>query len=276
MGGEKPGFPRFRGKERYDSFTYPQSGFELSDDNQSLRLAKIGTIRVVFHRQMAGEIKTCTLRKTRSGKWYTTFSCELPDVEKVAEICNPVGVDCGLNNFITLSNGEKFDAPKFFRQSEETIARLGQRLSVCEKGSLKRKETKKRLALAYERVCNRRSNYAHHVSRWLVANFDCVVFEDLSINKMIQNHKLAKSIQDVAWNQLVQYTIYKAEEAGGWVELVDPAYTSQTCSNCGNIAKKSLSERRHSCACGCEMDRDENAAVNILRLGMQSLEAVAL
>jgi len=271
--GEKPGFPRFKGKGWYDSFTYPQSGFSFSQDNSQLRLAKIGDVKIVYHRKLQGKIKSCNVRRTLTNKWYVSFSCELPDVEKVQQITNPIGVDCGLYSFVTLSNGQKVDAQKFFRQSEEYIAHLHQNVSMYEKGSNEREEAKKRLSLVYEKVTHRRSDFAHKLSLDLVRRFHYIVFEDLSIDKMIKNHKLAKSIQDVAWNQLIQYTTYKAESAGTYVELVDPAYTSQTCSNCGRIVKKSLSERWHECECGLSIDRDENAAINILRLGMQSLEA---
>lgn len=271
--GEKPGFPRFRGLGWYDSFTYPQSGFSLRDNNQVLRLSKIGDVKIIYHRPIQGKINTCTIRRTPTNKWYVTFSCELPDVEKVTHISNPVGIDCGLNSFIKLSNGQTFDAMQFFRHAEEKISELHRKLSQYAKSTPERRKARKRLASCYEKVTNRRTDYAHHISKQLVENFDCLVFEDLSIDRMLGNHRLAKSIQDAAWNQLVQYTIYKAENAGRWVVLVDPKYTSQTCSACGRISKKSLSDRWHKCECGCSMDRDENAAINILRLGLQPLKA---
>jgi len=274
--GEIPGFPRFKGLGQYNSFTYPQKGFNLFTDDSGkifLKLSKIGNIKVILHREINGKIKTCTIRKTLSNKWYVTFSCELPDVEQVSKINNPIGIDCGLNNFVTLSNGQKVDTQRFFRIGEEKLEKLDYNLSISRSESFERKENKKRLILAHEKIANRRSNFSHHISRWLVNNFDYIVFEDLDINKMIKNHKLAKSIQDAVWNQLIQYTQYKAENAGTWVKLVNPAYTSQTCSNCGNIKKKSLGERWHNCDCGLSIDRDENAAINILRLGIQSLEA---
>jgi putative transposase len=278
--GETPGFPRFRGFGWYDSFTFPQTGFELFQDEDQkvyLSLSKIGYVRVVYHRKIEGDIKTCTIRKTPTGKWYATFSCEVPDVRKKEIIENPVGVDCGLYSFITLSNGQKVDIQKFFRTAEDRIAQVQRRMSLCTKGTPERREMKKRVALAYEKVSHQRENFAHQISKRLVENYDYIIFEDLSIDRMIKNHRLAKSIQDVAWNQLVQYTQYKAENAGTWVELVDPAYTSQMCSDCGNVRKKSLSERVHVCEeCGLEMDRDENAAINIMRLGTQSLEAPML
>lgn len=207
---EKPGFPRFKSIGQYDSFTYTQLGFSLNNNNQILRLGKIGDIKIVYHRKIEGKIKTLTVKKTPTNKWYASFSCELPDVEKTKSVSNPIGVDCGLYNFITLSNGQTIDAQKFFRKSEEVITYLDQKLSSCEKGTPERREAKKRLGLAYEKVFNRRDNFAHLVSKQLVNSYDYIVFEDLAIRKMIKNHKLAKSIQDVAWNQLVRYTDRKS------------------------------------------------------------------
>ncbi len=274
--GEKSGFPRFKSFGSYDSFTFPQGGFDLFNDENGrnfLILSKIGNIKIIFHRKINGEIKNCTIRKTRSNKWYVTFSCEVNNVEKILKINRCVGIDCGLNNFLTLSNGQKINTQKFFRTGEENIKKLHHNISVSSKESFKRKEFQKRLSLACEKIANKRNDFAHKVSRSIVNQFDYIVFEDLNINKMLKNHRLAKSIQDVAWNQLIQFTQYKAESAGIWVKLVDPAYTSQTCSNCGVIKKKTLGERWHNCDCGLSIDRDENAAINILRLGIQSLEA---
>ncbi len=270
--GEKCGFPRFKSFGNYDSFTYPQSGFFIKNNNQNIKLNGVGFIKLIYHRPIQGKIKTCTIRKTKTNKWYITFSCELDDVLKQSQIKNPIGIDLGLNNFITLSNGQYIATQKFFRKDESKIKKLHQNLSNSKKGTTERKEAKKRLALGYEKINNRKNDFAHKISKLLTVEFDYIVFEDLSIDMMVKNHRLAKSIKDVAWNQLVRYTQYKAESAGTWVKLVDPSYTSQTCSNCGIIKKKSLAERWHNCDCGLSIDRDENAAINILRLGIQSLE----
>jgi len=267
-GEKEPGFPRFKGKGRYDSITYPQYGFKLDGDR--LHLSKIGNVRVVLHRPIEGKIKTCTIRRSSTGKWYACFSVEyesspLPQKETA------VGVDVGLESFVTLSNGEKIKNPRFFRSDEKALAKAQRKLSKAENGTPKRKKARKIVAHIYERIANRRLNFAHQTSRQLVDRFGTIVFEDLNVTKMQKNHRLAKSIADVAWNMFITITKSKAEEAGSKVVLVDPRNTSQQCSRCGMIVAKTLSDRVHSCPhCGLVMDRDQNAAINIMRLGLQS------
>jgi len=266
--GENPGHPRFKGKGRYDSFTYPQYGFKLDGDR--LHLSKIGDVRTVLHRPVEGTIKTLTIRRSSTGKWYACFSVEYaPSPAPRKE--TTVGVDVGLTSFATLSNGEKIENPRFFRTDEKALAKAQRRLSKAEKDTPERRKARKIVAHVHERIANRRLNFAHQISRQLVARFGTIVFEDLNITIMQKNHRLAKSIADVAWNQFVTITASKAEDAGSHVVLVNPRNTSQMRSRCGMIVKKNLSDRIHSCPhCGLEMDRDQNAAVNILRLGLQS------
>ena len=270
--GEKPGYPRFKGKGRYDSFTYPQGekgGFKFVGDR--LNLSKIGDVKIVLHRPIEGTIKTLTIRRSATGKWYACFSVEYdPDPAPRKETA--VGVDVGLTSFATLSNGEKIENPRFFRTDEKALAKAQRKLSKVEKGTPERKKARKIVAHVHERIANRRLNFAHQTSRQLVDRFGTIVFEDLNITNMQKNHGLAKSIADVAWNQFVTITTSKAEDAGSHVILVNPRNISQMCSRCGMIVAKTLSDRVHSCPhCGLEMDRDQNAAVNILRLGLQSL-----
>ena len=267
--GENPGYPRFKGRGRYDSFTYPQYGFKLDGDR--LHLSKIGDVRVVLHRPVEGTIKTLTIRRSSTGKWYACFSVEY-DPSPLPQKETTVGIDVGLESFATLSNGEKIENPRFFRTDEKALAKAQRKLSKAEKGTPERKKARKIVAHVHERIANRRLNFAHQTSRQLVDRFGKIVFEDLNITNMQKNHCLAKSIADVAWNQFVTITKSKAEEAGSRVILVNPRNTSQMCSRCGMIVAKTLSDRVHSCPhCGLEMDRDQNAAVNILRLGLQSL-----
>jgi len=266
--GEKPGYPRFKGKGRYDSFTYPQYGFKLDGDR--LHLSKIGDVKIVLHRPIEGTIKTLTIRRSATGKWYACFSVEYapspaPQKETI------VGIDVGLESFATLSNGEKIENPRFFRTDEKALAKAQRKLSKAEKGTPEWKKARKIVAHIHERIANRRLNFAHQTSRQLVNRFGTIVFEDLNITNMQKNHHLAKSIADVAWNQFVTITRSRAEEAGSHVILVNPRNTSQMCSRCGMIVAKTLSDRVHSCPhCGLVMDRDQNAAINILRLGLQS------
>ena len=269
--GEKPGYPRFKGKGRYSSISYTQSGFDL--DSEMLRLSKIGYIKIKLHRPVEGKIKTCTIRRMPTGKWFACFSVEMEDIQlppwKDGSI---VGIDVGLASFATFSNGEKIANPRFFREEEKELARVQRKLSKAPKGSPERKKALKVVERVHERIANRRTNFSNQISHKLVDRFGVIVFEDLDIQNMLKNHCLAKSISDVAWNMLVKATENKAAYSGSKVVLVDSAYTSQMCSRCGLIIKKDIFQRVHSCSeCGLSIDRDLNAAINILRLWMQSL-----
>jgi putative transposase len=227
-------------------------------------------VRVVLHRPIEGTIKTLTIRRSSTGKWYACFSVEyepspLPQKETT------VGIDVGLESFATLSTGEKIENPRFFRTDEKVLARAQRRLAKAEKGTPERKKARKIVARIHERIANRRLNFAHQTSRRMVDQYGTIVFEDLNITNMQKNPHLAKSIADVAWNLFISITESKAEEAGSHVILVNPRNTSQMCSRCGMIVAKTLSDRVHSCPhCGLVIDRDQNAAINIMRLGLQS------
>ncbi|MFZ3049463.1 MAG: transposase [Methanothrix sp.] len=269
--GEKPGYPRFRGRGRYDSFTYPQKGFKI--DSGKLYLSKIGNIKINLHRPIEGKIKRLTVRRAATGKWYACFSVEIEDQPKPPwKDGTLVGIDVGLESFATLSNGEKISNPRFFREEEHELARAQRKLSKAPKGTPDRKKALKVAERVHERIANKRYEFAHQVSHNLVDRFGLIAFEDLNIKGMVHNHCLAKSISDVAWNMLVTLTSYKAASAGSVVVLVDPMNTSKMCSRCGTLIEKSLSDRVHNCTqCGLSMDRDWNAAINILRLGLQSV-----
>ena len=269
--GEKPGYPRFRGRGWYDSFTYPQKGFKL--DSGKLYLSKIGEIKIKLHRQIGGKIKRLTIRRAATGKWFACFSVELEDLPKPPwKDGSIVGIDVGLTSFATLSNGEKIANPRFFRDEESELARVQRKLSKAAKGTPERKAALNVVERVHERIANKRYEFAHQVSRDLVNRFGLIAFEDLNIKNMLQNHCLAKSISDVAWNMLVTVTSYKAESAGSIVVLVDPRNTSKMCSRCGILVEKTLADRVHNCPeCGLSLDRDWNAAINILRLGLQSV-----
>jgi putative transposase len=267
--GEKPGFPRFRAISRYDSFTYTQSGVDIK--NGKLVLSKIGHIKIKQHRLIDGKIKTCTIRRSATGKWFVCFSVKVAAKQLPASI-DAAGVDAGLSSLLTLSDGTKVDAPQFFRQEEKALAKEQRKLAKLAKGSKERNKQRRVVARVHERITNKRANYAHHVSKQLVLMFGIIVFEDLSIRNMVKNHHLAKSISDAAWNQIVMFTTYKAESAGRKVISVDPRNTSQLCSQCHKKVEKSLSVRVHDCPhCGLKLDRDHNAALNILGLGLQTL-----
>ena len=173
--GEKPGYSRFKGKGRYESFTYPQSGFNLDGDR--LHLSKIGDLKVVLHRPIEETIKTCTIRRSATGKWYGSFAVEY-DPERVPPKETVVGIDVGLESIATLSNGEKIENPRFFRTDEKALAKAQRRLAKAEKGTPERRKARKVVAHIHERIANRRLNFAHQTSRQLVDRFDTIVYED--------------------------------------------------------------------------------------------------
>ena len=268
-GGEKVGYPRFRGYGCYDSFTFKQFGFELLDNG--LLLSRMGAMRIILHRPIEGKIKTLTIQRDSVGNWYACLACEVePDPLPFNDLA--IGVDMGLTCFAKLSDGYGIDNPRFFRRDENELAKAQRKLSKAENGTPERVKRRKAVQHIHQRIANRRRDFAHQESRKLVNDFGFIAFEDLRIGNMLQNHCLAKSISDASWNQLITYTTYKAENAGRVVVLVEPRNTSKKCSGCGKLVEKSLSVRVHSCpVCGLVMDRDQNAAKNILRLGLESL-----
>lgn len=266
----KAGYPRFKGKGRYDSFTYPQSGFKFTEEGK-LHLSKIGDVKIKLHRPIEGEIKTLTIRRASTGKWYACFSVEV-EPERLPPIPNVVGIDVGLENFATLSTGETVENPRFFRQEEKALAKAQRKLPQAEKGTAERAKRCKVVARIHERIANKRRDFAHKLSRRLVNEFQVIAFERLKIQQM-QNgnwHSMNKSIGDAAWRQLRQFSMNKAEEAGRRVVEVNPRGTTQRCSRCGSLVPKDLSVRVHECPhCGLRLHRDHNAALNILALGLQ-------
>jgi putative transposase len=269
--GEKPGYPRFRGRSRYDSFCYPQYGNGCGLDGNQLYLSKIGTVRVVLHRPLEGQPKTVCVRCSSTGKWSVTLACEW-EPTALAPTPEHVGIDVGLASFATLSTGETIENQRFFRAEEKSRAKAQRRLAKEAKGTPQRKKRRKVVARVHERTRWRRKDFAHQNSRRIVNRFQEIAVEDLSVNRMVHNHCLAKSIADAAWAEFASMVSVKAEWAGRSFIAVNPAYTSQDCSRCGHRQKLPLSDRVYRCpCCSLERDRDLNAALNILRLGLQAL-----
>ena len=263
-GEEKPGFPRFKPFGRYHSFTYPQSGFAMQ--GKVLHLSKIGGVKVKLHRPIFGKIKTCTII-VKNGHYYACFSCEVePTLLPWSDLS--IGVDVGIKHLAITSDGKVFEPPKFLRKSERKLKQKQRQVSKSKKGSKRRRKRVRALSKVHEHIANQRRDFAHKVARYLVNTYGVIAFEKLNISGMLKNHHLAKSIQDAGWNQLINLTIVKAEEAGRNVVLVNPKHTSQDCSTPGCSYRKTdltLKDRVWQCPrCGTLHDRDINAANNIL------------
>ena len=295
--GEGPGYPRLKGKGQYDSITYPQSGFGFFQGR--LRLSKLGDLAIHLHRRVEGNVKTCTLRRTRTGKWFVCFSCEVQP-EVLEPSTEEVGIDVGLKVFAALSNGEFIENPRFFRHDERALAKAQRKFDKVKykHRTEARHKAKKVVSRIHERIATRRHDFVHQAARRLVNRFGVIGVEALSVENMMASPKakpdpdnegqflpngasakagLNKSIADASWSMFRNVLTMKAENAGRLVVAVNPAYTSQTCSGCGDIQKKSLRERVHRCTvCGLVADRDTNAAANIkAAVGQHRLAALA-
>ena len=382
--GETPGYPRFKGRDRYDSFTFPQPGgfnivecgaphlskdespegeasrpkvasireashsvhirpngeaSQVSGGRQNyLHLSRIGDIKIKLHRPIEGEIKRLNVKRSSTGKWFAAFTVEYgapyssrdksprgtrhvmvtarkmgeasqgntissdgkrhltsfatPGEAPLATSIRKIGVDVGLTSFATLSTGQHIKNPHFFKAEEKELARTQRKLSLQAKGTPGRRDARKVVARVHERIRDKRSDFAHQLSREFVDTYDLIAFEDLDVKGMTSRERvpknkegkaengerrdatrLARSIGDAAWSQFTMFTRNKAVEAGSRVVMVDPKNTTQECSGCGALpeVKLGLRDRVRSCPeCGLVMNRDENAARNILRRGLSS------
>lgn len=266
--GEKVGFPRFKGAGRFSSFDFsPDNGAKLIKNR--IRLQHIGNVKINLHRELEGEIRTTTI-SVEDGKWFVSFNCEVKQKQIGKSTLPAIGIDVGLTHFLTTSNGEKIDNPRFLKRDLPEIKRRSRSVSRKKKGSKNRRKAVKRLRSLHTKVRNRRRDFHHKLSLDLVRRFGFIAVERLNITAMQQskkpfkNHRLNRSISDVGWANFRGILKYKAESAGVQVVEVDPAYTSQECSQCGKLVPKDLSVRQHVCSCGCRLDRDHNAALVIL------------
>ncbi|HEV2460671.1 MAG TPA: RNA-guided endonuclease TnpB family protein, partial [Ktedonobacterales bacterium] len=267
--GEKPGFPRFKGRSsrRFHSFTYKEYGNGARLDNGYLVLSKIGRLAVRWSRPVEGTIKTVTISKEADG-WYVAISCADVPLHPLPVTGQETGIDLGLESFATLANGEHICTPAYYRKAEAHLRRCQRRVARRVKGSHRRRKAVALLAQAHQHIRNQRRDFQHKTALALVRAYDTIYHENLRVANLVKNHRLAKSISDAGWSEFLTILAFKAASAGKRVVGVDPAFTSQACSGCGVIVAKGLSVRWHTCPeCGASLHRDHNAAVNILLLG---------
>src|SRR5215468_9901369 len=259
--GETPGYPRFKPASRYNSFTYPQSGFRLEGDK--IHLSKIGSCRVRLSRPIEGTIKTCAIKREADG-WYVVFAVEENQCRFFPKTGGAVGLDVGIENFATLPTGEVVENPEFLRESEGKLKTAQRKVSRRKKGSKRRSKAVKLLQKKHQKIRLKRADFHHKTALKIVRKFDAMAVEDLNIKGMVKNHHLAKSISDAGWSQFILILTSKAESAGRVVIKVNPAYTSQDCSQCGHRVRKTLAKREHRCdKCGYVAHRDHNSALAI-------------
>jgi putative transposase len=262
-------YPRFKKREKYNSFTYPQyGGFRIKDNK--LVLSCIGAIKFKMHRIPVGTLKRCTVTRD-VGQWYCCMTTD-DGIESIEQksIQNAVGVDRGIENLMALSTDEMVENPKHLIKSADKIKKLQKALSNKKVGSKNSEKARIHLAKAWRKVRHQRLDYCHKESTKLASRYDTIVFEDLRITNMVKNHRLASAILDATWGKLRRFSAYKVERRGGRCLVVNPSGTSQKCSGCGQVVPKDLHVRMHECpSCGLVLDRDHNAALNILKLGLE-------
>lgn len=265
--GRKSGKPRFKGVGRYRSFTFPQMKQDCIQ-GKFIKLPTIGKVKLIQHRLLPDsfKIKIVTITQKVDG-WYLVLSLEDASVPVLTPdlpgMKNTIGIDMGLKSFLIDDSGEKITVPQHYRKAEKQLKRLQRGLSRKKKGSTRRKKAIHRVAKAHLKVSNQRKDFHYKTAKKLLSQGKHVAHEKLNI-KGITRTRLAKSIHDAGWGQFLQILLIKAERAGLLAIAVNPNGTSQNCSGCGVKIKKELSERWHSCPnCGCKLDRDHNAAINI-------------
>lgn len=265
----KAGFPRFRGKGRWEAFGFAEfSGIRF--DGKRLRFAGIpGGLKLHLHRQLpeGADIRSCVFRQNGRG-WHVCLAVAVEAAEK-RSVATAVGVDLGLKVFAYCSDNVVIQNPRIARKAEKELRVRQRALARCKRGSNRRRKVRDRVAQLHNKIADTRNTWLHQQSAALVKRADLIAVEDLKVSNMVRHPTLARSISDASWSKFVSMLEYKAERAGTHLIRVDPRNTSLKCSGCGDLVPKSLAVRTHACpSCGLVIDRDHNASINILRAGI--------
>src|SRR5919202_1873008 len=274
----KKGFPKFRKEQTHASVEYKTCGYKFSEDSREITFTdgfKAGTFRIWgtrdLHYYQLDQLKRVRIVRRADG-YYVQFCLSQDRLEKREPTGKTIGLDVGLTHFYTDSNGQTVDNPRHLRKSQKAFKRLQRQLSRTNRGSKNRALARNRLSRKHLKVSRQRKDFAVKLARCVVQSHDLVAYEDLMVRNMVKNSKLAKSISDAAWSAFRQWLEYFGKVFGVATVAVPPHYTSQNCSNCGKVIKKSLSQRTHRCHhCGFVLARDWNAAINILELALRTV-----
>jgi putative transposase len=266
--GRTIGYPRFKGPTRYHSLTWPQAeGFRLHGSTR-LRLSRLGDVRIKLHRPLAGNPKTCTVKR-EGNSWFAIFSSDSVQARHYPPAVGEVGIDVGLARFATLSTGESIENPRWYRVREGELKKMEKSVTRKRRGSKRWQRATLGLFRIHADIRNQRKDFHHKLAYRLVLENALIVVED--INPLGITGKglpgMSKSVHDAGWARFVAILAEKAEEAGRRFVVVPAPGTTSMCSSCGRDVPKRLSDRRHLCPCGIRLDRDLNSAINILRLG---------
>jgi putative transposase len=267
--GEAPGYPRFKSSKRWDSFDFLPKPNILYRKNR-IHITSLGLVKANIYRPLQGIPKRATVKVDPTGKWWVSIACDLGNAPPKVPIFKSTGMDLGLTHFSTLADGTRILNPRFFRQSEEILVKCQRRLETKKHGSNNRNRARVLVAKIHKKIQNQRLDFFRKLAVCLFENYDMVAYEDL---KGMTSGRLAKSVHDASWRTFTGVLACKAESAGKHAIPVNPRNTSQKCSGCQGMpsVKKDLSVRTHSCpVCRLILDRDHNAAINILELGLSS------
>ena len=262
-------FPNFKKKNRKQSFSIPQN-FNVDVETNRLHIPKLTPIKIVLHREIEGQMKSVTISKTPSGKCFASILCEIEKPIKPKKKGSQIGIDLGLKSFAVISDGERIDAPKYFRKSEKKSKRQQKLLSRKVKGSNRRNNARVKVARIHEKIVNQRNDFLHKLSNRLVRENQSIFAEDLHVKGIMANHCLAKSVSDSGWFEFIRQVKYKSEWNGVYFRQINRFFpSSKRCNACGWINESlSLKDREWTCkGCGQIVDRDFNAAQNILQFG---------
>lgn len=274
----KKGFPRFKKHQTHGSVEYKTTGYKLSFDRRTITFTdgfEAGSFKLWgtrdLHFYQLKQIKRVRVVRRADG-YYVQFLIDQERLEKRTPTGKTLGLDVGLTHFYTDSDGQTIENPRHLRKSEKALKRLNRRLSRTKKGSKNKAKARNRLSRKHLKVSRQRKDFAVKLARCVIQSSDLVAYEDLQVRNLVKNRKLAKSISDAAWANFRQWLEYFGKVFGVVTVAVPPHYTSQNCSNCGEVVKKSLSQRTHRCQhCGVVLLRDSNAAINILELGLRTV-----
>jgi putative transposase len=268
--GDLPGYPRFKGRDRYRTFTFKDAshnnGVRLAAGGKRVKLAGVGNVKLKLHRPVEGRIKQASVTLSGDGHWYVAFACDGVQPNPLPATGASIGVDVGITTFAALSNGELVSNPRPYETAQQALGKAQRVVSRRKRGSHRRRKATRKLAKRHDKVSRVRLDFHHKTALDLVRRFDVIAVENLNVKGLAQM-ALAKQVHDAGWAQFTNIIRAKAEKAGREVVAVDPRGTSQECSGCGAVVKKGLGVRVHTCACGLVLDRDTNAAINIASRG---------
>ena len=275
--GEKPGFPRFRSIHRYDTFDLGTNARHIDhapNDRGSgyIHAPKLGRVRFKQHRPIVGEVRNIEITRDVRGRWFVQILCDLGQAppKQVVRPDRVTGIDLGLTTFGVLHDGTEIANPRFFKRSQDKLARAQRVLELKRRGSNSRRQAKRQVGRCHERIRNQRLDFHRKLAADLFRRFDLIAYEDLNVRGLAAG-MLAKSVNDAGWAQFISIMCCKAESAGKYAISVDPRGTTKDCSSCGAVVPKTLSERTHRCECGLVLGRDHNAAINILARGLRAV-----